>query len=93
MIQSETAPALADLRSKHNTYMSFPLIFFMISNHFPVTVYGTSNDAVFVPLAVAGFVAVGWFLAMRCYSISAWKSTSDFGYAAADASAASAEKK
>ena len=32
-------PALAGLRSKHNTYMSVPLIFFMISNHFP-TVYG-----------------------------------------------------
>src|SRR5256712_14107161 len=32
-------PAIAFLRSKHNTYMSFPLIFFMASNHFP-TVYG-----------------------------------------------------
>ena len=31
---------LAGLRSKHNTYMSVPLIFFMISNHFP-TVYGS----------------------------------------------------
>ena len=26
--------ALAGLRSKHNTYMSIPLIFFMMSNHF-----------------------------------------------------------
>src|SRR5947207_2746874 len=31
--------ALAGLRSKHNTYLSMPLMFLMVSNHFP-TVYG-----------------------------------------------------
>jgi uncharacterized membrane protein len=36
---------IAGLRSKHNTYMSVPLVFFMISNHYP-TVYGsTYRDA------------------------------------------------
>lgn len=35
----------AGLRSRHNTYMSVPLVFFMISNHYP-TVYGsTYRDA------------------------------------------------
>src|SRR5437773_32866 len=50
--------ALAGLRSKHNTYMSVPLIFFMVSNHFP-TVYG--NDFAWVIACV--FVAVGWGIA------------------------------
>jgi uncharacterized membrane protein len=48
-------PALAGLRSKHNTYMSVPLIFFMVSNHFP-TVYG--NDLKWVIAVV--FIALGW---------------------------------
>jgi uncharacterized membrane protein len=34
-----SVPALATLRSKHNTYMSVPLAFAMISNHYP-TLYG-----------------------------------------------------
>jgi uncharacterized membrane protein len=48
-------PAIAGLRSKHNTYMSVPLIFFMISNHFP-TIYG--SDLRWVYAAV--FIALGW---------------------------------
>jgi uncharacterized membrane protein len=48
-------PALAGLRSKHNTYMSVPLIFFMISNHYP-TVYGSDLKWAFA----AGFIALGW---------------------------------
>ena len=44
-IKAGTAPpaaaaALAALRTKHNAYLSFPLVFFMLSNHFP-TVYGS----------------------------------------------------
>src|SRR5437764_4578390 len=31
---------IAGLRSRHNTFMSVPLVFFMISNHYP-TVYGS----------------------------------------------------
>jgi uncharacterized membrane protein len=47
--------ALAGLRSKHNTYMSMPLMFFMVSNHFP-TVYG--SDYAWVVAVV--FVIIGW---------------------------------
>src|SRR5205807_1581978 len=32
--------ARAKLRSKHNTYMVVPLVFTMISNHYPVSTYG-----------------------------------------------------
>jgi uncharacterized membrane protein len=50
-----SVPALAALRSKHNTYLSVPLIFFMVANHFP-TVYG-SDYAWIIALI---FVVVGW---------------------------------
>jgi uncharacterized membrane protein len=43
--------ASAGLRSKHNTYMSVPLLFMMISNHYPLF-YGYS----------AGEMNIGWIL-------------------------------
>lgn len=47
--------ALAGLRSKHNTYLSVPLMFLMVSNHFPL-VYG------FAP----GGTSLGWVLLLVC---------------------------
>jgi uncharacterized membrane protein len=55
--------ALAGLRSKHNTYMSVPLIFTMVSNHFP-GVYGAS----------AGGMAIGWVLLLVIVAVG-WLST------------------
>jgi uncharacterized membrane protein len=43
-------------RSKHNTYMSVPLIFLMVSNHFPVGTYGNEYNW----LILSGLVAMGW---------------------------------
>ena len=34
--------AQAKLRSKHNTFMAVPVVFIMLSNHFPVATYGNS---------------------------------------------------
>ena len=59
-------PAMAGLRSKHNTYMSVPLILTMISSHFP-TVYG--NDFGWAILMV--FIAVGWGAVKFLYTKSA----------------------
>jgi uncharacterized membrane protein len=59
-------PALAGLRSKHNTYLSVPLILFMVSNHFP-TVYG--NDYAWVIALV--FVLAGWGIVKFLYTKSA----------------------
>ena len=61
-----SVPALAGLRSKHNTYMSVPLIFFMVSNHFP-TVYGSDLAWIW---AVC-FVAVGWGITKFFYNKAA----------------------
>lgn len=43
--------------SKHNTYMSVPLLFTMISNHFPMTFGRDYNWAVLGALTLAGFGA------------------------------------
>jgi uncharacterized membrane protein len=50
--------AQAKLRSKHNTFMAVPVVFIMISNHFPVATYGNRHNwAVLVALVAGGFVA------------------------------------
>jgi uncharacterized membrane protein len=47
--------SLAGLRSKQNTYMSVPLVFAMVSNHFP-TVYGSDFGwAILAVLVLVGF--------------------------------------
>jgi uncharacterized membrane protein len=85
----DPSTAIAGLRSKHNTYMSMPLIFFMISNHYP-TVYGADFSWAFIP----GFVAVGWIIAKLCFQKSGTAAPAQFMPAdAAAPAAASAEKK
>jgi uncharacterized membrane protein len=50
--------AQAKLRSKHNTFMAVPVVFIMISNHFPVATYGnTYGWEVLVGLVLLGWVA------------------------------------
>ncbi len=45
--------------SKHNTYMSIPVIFIMISNHFPTITYGNNHNW----LILGGFILFGWLAA------------------------------
>jgi uncharacterized membrane protein len=50
--------AQAKLRSKQNTFMAVPLVFIMISNHFPSVSYGDQyNWAVLAILILAGWIA------------------------------------
>ena len=50
--------AQAKLRSKHNTFMAVPVVFLMISNHFPVATYGNKYSwEVLVVLTVIGWAA------------------------------------
>ncbi len=63
--------ALAGLRSKHNTYMSVPLVFMMISNHYP-TLFALDAGGFDVSWVVlAAVIAVGWGAAKFLYSKSA----------------------
>ena len=62
----------AKQRSIHNNYMTFPLLFMMISNHFPSTYGQHLNWVVLIVLMVGGalvrhfmnirFVYTGWFV-------------------------------
>ncbi len=64
-VKAGTAPdpaevATAGLRSRHNTFMSVPLVFTMISNHYP-TVYGMlwwQRDAILALLIALSFMTV-----------------------------------
>lgn len=66
-------PAMAGLRSKHNTYMSVPLVFTMISNHFG-TIYGHDLNWLFL----LGFIAVGWGVTKFLYTKSGGASPKAF---------------
>jgi uncharacterized membrane protein len=46
------------LRSKHNTFMAVPVVFIMISNHFPVATYGNTHGwEILVALVLLGWAA------------------------------------
>jgi uncharacterized membrane protein len=48
----------AKFRSKHNTYMVVPVVFIMLSNHFPVATYGSAyNWQILGGLVIAGWIA------------------------------------
>ncbi|MGH7530184.1 MAG: urate hydroxylase PuuD, partial [Gemmatimonadales bacterium] len=47
----------AKRRSVHNSYMTFPLLFIMVSNHYPATYAGPQNWLVLLLLVLAGAAA------------------------------------
>jgi uncharacterized membrane protein len=50
--------AQAKLRSRHNTFMAVPVVFLMLSNHFPVATYGnTYSWEILVALVLVGWGA------------------------------------
>ena len=57
--------AQAGLRSRHNTFMSVPLIFTMISNHYP-TMYGGE----FRHVCIASVLAIGFLITWLLYKKS-----------------------
>jgi uncharacterized membrane protein len=51
--------AQAKLRSKQNTFMAVPVVFLMISNHFPGVTYGDKYNW----MILAGLILAGWIAA------------------------------
>lgn len=51
--------AQAKLRSKHNTFMAVPVVFLMLSNHYPVATYGSR----YAWPVMLGLILVGWIAA------------------------------
>jgi uncharacterized membrane protein len=67
----DMAPGLnAKKRSTHNTYMTLPVVFIMVSNHFPTTYGSRWSWLVVAALAVAGG-AIRHFMLVRTRSV-AW---------------------
>jgi uncharacterized membrane protein len=57
-----SVPATAALRSKHNTYMSVPLVFAMVANHYP-TIWGSAYSW----LILAAILALGFAVTKLLY--------------------------
>ena len=55
----EALSAQAKLRSKQNTFMAVPVVFIMISNHFPGVTYGERHNWVVLSI----LILVGWLAA------------------------------
>ena len=65
--------AMAGMRSKHNTYMSVPLLLLMVSNHFPIVYGGPGSWITAIVFVLVGFLLT-WFL----YSKSGSEATARF---------------
>jgi len=59
--------AVAGTRSKHNTYLSVPLVWTMINAH---SAFGVFSEE-YGWIILCGIVAFGWFVAMQLYKRSA----------------------
>jgi uncharacterized membrane protein len=59
---------ISGLRSRHNTFMSVPLVLFMVSNHYFV-LYGAAP--LYRDLIAAGIIVLGFIVTKLCYSKAA----------------------
>lgn len=59
---------IAGLRSRHNTYMSVPLVFAMISNHYPTMYSNPARDICLTGVIIIGFAAV-WMLYKKAATV------------------------
>ena len=60
----DAAPGLrGKQRSVHNTYLTLPVLFAMISNHYPITFGASHNWLVLIAMSVAGAGIRAWFVA------------------------------
>jgi len=71
----EPDPALgknALLRSRHNNYFTLPVIFIMISNHFPSTYGGTFNWALLIGLSIVSVLVKHYLNLMERGEKAVW---------------------
>jgi uncharacterized membrane protein len=60
----DAAPGLrGKQRSVHNTYLTLPVLFVMISNHYPITFGAKNNWLVLIAMSLAGAGIRAWFVA------------------------------
>lgn len=63
---------IAGLRSLHNNYITFPVLFVMISNHYPGT-FGHGWNWVILALLTLGSVAIKHFINLHERGINRWR--------------------
>lgn len=66
-----TKGAYAKQRSIHNNYITFPMLFLMLSNHFP-SVYGHPQSWLLLAIITLGGAVTRHFMNIR-YTFKAWK--------------------
>src|SRR5581483_6230916 len=59
-------------RSVHNTYFTLPVLFMMVSNHYPMTFGGRWNWAILIALTLAGALIRVWFVIRHKRPAPAW---------------------
>ncbi len=67
-----TQPARAMLRSRHNNYLTLPVLFIMISNHFPSTYGSEWNWAILLGIAVLSVLVRHYFNTRHTTQKFAW---------------------
>jgi len=65
-------PAKALLRSRHNNYFTLPILFIMISNHFPSTYGHQYNWAVLAVLAILSIIVRHYFNTRHLHQKFVW---------------------
>jgi uncharacterized membrane protein len=91
-VDAALAP-MATLRSKHNTYMSVPLIAFMLNSHFTTVYQGALAEGLERNwIVAAGIIAVGWGFTKFLYTKSASEAPTRFRRGGDSASAAPSDK-
>ncbi len=69
--QNPAIGQFAKQRSIHNNYLTFPLLFLMISNHFPST-YGSSVNWLILAVLIVGGAGVRHFMNIRYNPSPTW---------------------
>ncbi len=59
-------------RSVHNTYFTLPVLFVMISNHYPMTFADARGAWVLVAMMLAGVLIRQYFVMRHCQAASPW---------------------
>jgi uncharacterized membrane protein len=60
------------LRSRHNNYLTLPVLFVMVSTHFPLTYGGAESWALLAALALVGVGVRHWFNLRHAGRAPAW---------------------
>lgn len=71
---SEETSIQGKIRSKHNNYITFPVIFLMLSNHYP-QVFGVEHNILVMAVIISGLIIIKHMMNIR-YTFKPWLAVS-----------------